>query len=73
MYVEQPSFISPFSMASVGFALIAIGAVLMIEAGRASVRGASPARIERDGSAAAWSILIGIGLLVVAGFWAVLS
>lgn len=71
MYVDPP-LITPYALAWLGFFGIGIGALLMIEAGRASARGAPSPRVEREGRLGARLCIGGIALLVVSGGWAVL-
>lgn len=73
MYLEPHQLLTPLRLFAIGFATVAIGALLMLEAGRASAAGADWLTVERTGSIGAWSCLTGIGILCVAGFWAALS
>lgn len=72
MYLD-PAPISPFAVTWLGFFAIGIGILLMVEAARASARGAPQSRVEREGSMGAWAILAGIALVVIGGALAVLS
>jgi hypothetical protein len=73
MYLAPHSFLTPLGLFGLGFAAVALGVVLMLEAGRASANGASPATVERTGSIGAWTVLTGIATLAIAALWAALS
>ena len=72
MYVDPP-LITPYALAWLGVFGIGVGLLLMIEAGRASARGASLTRVEREGRLGARMCLGGFVLLVVSGAWSILK
>lgn len=65
---QTPNIISPLTVCA-----IFLGAVLMIEAHRLARRGAPEGIVERDGSAGAWAVVLGMGLVAAGGVWQAVS
>lgn len=70
---ETPALLTSYTLAWAGFFALGAGVLLMLEAGRASMRGAPLSRVQREGSMGAWACVGGVVLLVVAGIGRVLS
>lgn len=73
MYVTPRFPFDPLMLTCLGFLVFGFGVLLMIEAGRASARGAPASMCERDGRIGVKSCLLGIVLLIAAAVWAVLK